>query len=246
MKRSRWQLVFGLFLVVLSIVLYGFHYVIFRDTRHIFLWSFTSLAFLPISILFVTLIINGLLSTREKRALLQKLNMIIGVFFSEVGTLLLTYLSDFDPKLGAIKKDLVVSSEWSDREFSSIDGSLKNYDFAVEIDKVDLKDLRSFLVEKRRFLTHLLENPNLLEHESFTNLLQAIFHLAQELTFRDDVKELPDTDCQHLAGDINRVYGLLVYQWLDYMKYLKDNYPYLFSLSMRTNPFDEKASPIVK
>ena len=246
MKRSRWQLVFGLFLVVLSVVLYGLHYVIFRDTRHIFLWSFTSLAFLPISILFVTLIINGLLSTREKRALLQKLNMIIGVFFSEVGTVLLTYFSDFDPKLGAIKKDLVVSSDWSDREFSSIDGSLKNYDFTVEINKIDLEDLRSFLVEKRRFLTHLLENPNLLEHESFTNLLQTIFHLAQELTFRDDVKELPDTDRQHLTGDINRVYGLLVYQWLDYMKYLKDNYPYLFSLSMRTNPFDEKASPIVK
>ena len=172
--------------------------------------------------------------------------MIIGVFFSEVGTVLLTYFSDFDPKLGAIKKDLVVSSEWSDREFSGIDKSLKNYDFRVEINKINLKDLRSFLVEKRRFLTHLLENPNLLEHESFTNLLQAIFHLAQELTFRDDVNELTDTDSQHIAGDINRVYGLLVYQWLDYMKYLKDNYPYLFSLSMRTNPFDEKASPIVK
>jgi hypothetical protein len=26
---------------------------------------------------------------------------------------------------------------------------------------------------------------------------------------------------------------------------LKDNYPYLFSLAMRTNPFDLSASPIV-
>jgi hypothetical protein len=30
------------------------------------------------------------------------------------------------------------------------------------------------------------------------------------------------------------------------MEHLKDNYPYLFSLAMRTNPFDQDASVIVK
>jgi hypothetical protein len=30
------------------------------------------------------------------------------------------------------------------------------------------------------------------------------------------------------------------------MKYLKKYYPYLFSFAMRTNPFDQNASPIVK
>ena len=30
------------------------------------------------------------------------------------------------------------------------------------------------------------------------------------------------------------------------MHYLKNNYPYLFSLAMRLNPFDEKATPEVK
>lgn len=38
----------------------------------------------------------------------------------------------------------------------------------------------------------------------------------------------------------------MVKEWLEYMRYLKNNYPYLFSLSMRTNPFDRKASPIVR
>jgi len=32
---------------------------------------------------------------------------------------------------------------------------------------------------------------------------------------------------------------------VDYMRYMKDNYPYLFSLAMRTNPFDRKTSPII-
>jgi hypothetical protein len=33
--------------------------------------------------------------------------------------------------------------------------------------------------------------------------------------------------------------------WLEYMEHLKDNYPYLFSLAMRVNPFDKTASPVV-
>ena len=246
MKRIGWKALFGSSLVAISIVLYIFHYVLFRDAHHIFLWSVTSLAFLPISVLFVTLIINQLLSLREKRALMEKLNMIIGVFFSEVGTPLLTYFSDFDPQLGSIRKDLIVTNDWSKQEFSRVSERLRSYHFGVAIDKIDLEKLRSFLIEKRSFLTHLLENPNLLQHESFTQPLQAIFHLTEELAFRDDVRRLPDTDYQHLAGDMKRAYSLLVHQWLDYMRYLKNDYPYLFSLSMRTNPFDQESSPIVK
>jgi hypothetical protein len=30
-------------------------------------------------------------------------------------------------------------------------------------------------------------------------------------------------------------------EWLDYMRYLKKDYPYLFSLALRLNPFDEDA-----
>jgi hypothetical protein len=92
----------------------------------------------------------------------------------------------------------------------------------------------------------LLENPTLLEHEAFTELLQAVFHLTEELSYREDVLNLPDTDKEHLSGDIKRAYSMLVRQWLHYMKYLKYNYPYLFSLALRTNPFDRESSPIVK
>jgi hypothetical protein len=95
-------------------------------------------------------------------------------------------------------------------------------------------------------LLGLLENPNLLEHESFTDLLWAVFHLTEELGCRTDLKNLPDTDYAHLSGDIKRVYILLISEWLAYMKHLKDTYPYLFSLSVRTNPFDPNASVEVK
>jgi hypothetical protein len=86
----------------------------------------------------------------------------------------------------------------------------------------------------------------LLEHEHFSELLRAVFHLSEELSARKTLENLPQPDIKHLNGDVRRIYTLLAKQWIDHMEYLKKAYPYLFSLAMRTNPFDEKASPIVK
>jgi len=85
----------------------------------------------------------------------------------------------------------------------------------------------------------------LLEHQSFTELLQAVFHLAEELERRGDLFSIPDSDVAHLQKDVERVYRLLCSEWLSYMNHLKNHYPYLFSLAMRINPFDTSASVIV-
>ena len=85
----------------------------------------------------------------------------------------------------------------------------------------------------------------MLEHDTFTDLLWAVTHLTEELACRENCGDLPETDLQHLTGDMKRAYILLVHEWLDYMQHLKQNYPYLFSLAVRMNPFDPAASPIV-
>jgi hypothetical protein len=235
----------GLSLVILSILLYLLHYAVFRDGHHIFIYMVGDVAFVPIEVLLVTLIIHRLLGEKEKRARLEKLNMVIGAFFSSVGTRLLAYFSDSDPELDSIRKHLIVKGDWSEQEFCSASESLRRYDYKLDIHKVDLEYMRSFLVEKKDFLLRLLENPTMLEHESFTEVLRAVSHLSEELESRDDLRGLPDNDIQHLAGDTRRAYAQLVYAWVDYVKYLKGNYPYLFSLSMRMNPFDREASPLV-
>lgn len=246
MRRPSWQVLLGITLIVLSAIVYLIQYAVFRDARHIFIYLMGDTAFVFIEVLLVTLIIHSLLNEREKRVRLEKLNMVIGAFFSEVGTGLLAYLSDFDPKLDAIRKELIVTNNWSEREFSEVSKRLRTYDYTVEVKRISLKDLRSFLVGKRDFLLRLVENPTLLEHETFTFLLRGVFHLTEELSNRQEVTGLPDTDYKHLAADLERVYEKLVGEWLDYMRYLKTNYPFLFSFAMRTNPFDQDASTIVK
>jgi hypothetical protein len=187
-----------------------------------------------------------ILSRRETQQRLEKLNMVIGAFYSEVGTRLLVNFSDCDPQLEMIRQDLLKGTRCPDEDFRPINAKLRKYDYAVDIGKVDLAHLRSVLAGKRTFLLRLVENPTLLEHETFTDLLMAVFHLTEELIHREEIRDLPETDMVHIAGDIKRVYGMLVDQWLDYMRYLKVNYPYLFSLAMRTNPFDQGATPVVK
>jgi hypothetical protein len=246
MKRHGWKILLGLSLLALSVIFYLIHYVIFRDAHHIFLYLIGDIAFVFIEVLLVTLIIHEVLSIREKRARMEKLNMVIGSFFSEVGTQLLTLFSDLDPNLENIRSELIVTRDWSEENFCAVGKRLKEYEYSVEIDRMHIDSLRECLVEKRDFLLRLLENPNLLEHEAFTDVLQAVFHLTEELAAREDTRQLPPTDYAHIAADVKRGYVLLINQWVDYMKYLKNNYPYLFSLAARKNPFDQSASVVVR
>jgi voltage-gated potassium channel len=186
-----------------------------------------------------------LLNRRERRVRQEKLNMVIGAFFAEVGTTLLVHFSDLDSRLEQIKSDLVVQGNWTDAQFRQVAQRILGYEYEIDAGRVDFEQLRTFLAGRRGFMLRLLENPSLMEHELFTDLLLSIFHLTEELAHRKKVTDLPPSDQAHLAGDVRRIYGLLVHQWLDYLRYLQGNYPYLFSLPIRTNPFDEKASPVV-
>jgi len=96
-------------------------------------------------------------------------------------------------------------------------------------------------LSQRNFILRLLENPNLLEHESFTDLLWAVSHIIEELEARSDLRNLAKGDVAHLENDIKRAYSIIVREWLDYMKHLNSKYPYLYSLSVRTNLFNPNA-----
>ncbi len=242
MKRIDWKILFGIALIALSASFYFIDYLILKNFDNLIVSLMGNLAFVFIQVLLVTLVLEQFLQYREKKALLAKLNMVIGTFFSEVGTDLLKRYSSFDKDSSEIANELVITKNWTEREFSRVRRITKNHHFNIDSQAGDLNSLKSFLKDKRLFLLRLLENPNLLEHESFTNLLWAVFHLTEELLARKSLKDLPEADYKHLAEDIKRVYNLLIVEWLFYMAHLKDKYPYLFSLAMRTNPFDAAAS----
>lgn len=187
-----------------------------------------------------------MLARRDMQVRMNKLNMVIGVFFSEVGLRLLALFSAADPRLEDIRGKLIVTGKWTDQEFRNVSAEIRLYDCTIRTDTMDLAQLQAFTLQKRDFLVRLLENPILLEHETFTDLLRAVFHLTEELAYRAEVSDLPASDRGHLAFDMKRAYMLLISEWLDYMQHLKTNFPYLFSLALRTNPFDRQAQVVVR
>ena len=186
-----------------------------------------------------------MLTRRDKKARNEKLNMVTSLFFSEIGNRLLTYFVALDPHAASLRKELVVSNDWSAADFLKVNQLLKNHKYNIDIEKIRQEELKTFFDDKVDLLLRLLENPALMERESFTETIRAVFHFRDELLLRHDISQLPESDKKHLVGDMTRAYRLLAQQWLDYMRHLSDNYPYLFSLAMRTNPFDLNASPIV-
>ncbi len=239
-KRQR--VLFGILLVLLSVFCYAVHYAIFRDAHHIFLYLVGDIAFVFIEVLLVTLIIHQLLSDREKRAVMQKLNMVIGAFFTRMGSDLLRFCSGFDANNSKVANHLVVEQTWSPEHFLEIGRVMQNHDYKIDVTTGDLNGLKKLLSEHSDFVLRLLENQTLLEYESFTELLWAVCHLAEELSHRQNLDTLTEKDRSHLAGDVKRAYSILIREWLAHMEHLKNEYPYLFSLALRTNPFDPNAS----
>lgn len=243
MKFLNWKIQLALALIGASAGLYLLNYLIFRDANYMVRLFLAQLGFLPISVLLVTIILNQLLAQRAKAAKLAKLNMVIGAFFSEVGQHLLKTLSTYDLHLPTFQQRVAHISHWTKTDFAGFSQGLVEGDFRIQFQEGDLEALRDFLVKKRDFLLRLIENPNLLEHDSFSSLLLAIFHLTEELTHRSDLHRLAKPDREHLANDVQRGYVSLIREWLAYMAHLQVHYPYLFSLALRTNPFDPFATP---
>ncbi|MFA4965916.1 MAG: hypothetical protein WC709_09835 [Thermoleophilia bacterium] len=248
MHFRRWQVQIAATLLVLAVLVYGLRWWLFSGQalhNEMLRYLVDDVAFLFIQVLLVSLLLDGLLQRRARESMLTKLNMIIGAFFSECGTELLGRLAVADTRLGEVRADLVASAAWEPRDYERAKHAFRDHRPLIDLAACDLVELRGRLGREKSYLLGLLGNQALLEHESFTDLLWAVTHVAEELAARRELSGLPPADAGHLAGDVQRAYTLLGVQWIDYLRHLQTQYPYLFSLAVRTNPLDPEASATV-
>jgi hypothetical protein len=226
--------------VSLSILLYLLHYVIFGDWHHIFIYLLGDFAFLPLEVFLVVIVIERILDKREKSALLEKMNMVVGAFYSEIGNgMMRTLLPIFDNN-SEICQRINVGANWTSVDYKEAAEYVSALNISPNYKKIDFPQLKKTLLGHRQFMLTLLENPNLLEKDEFTDLLFSTFHLTEELEARDSFVNLPTADLEHLSIDVKRMYQHLLLQWLIHVERLKSDYPYIHSLVMRTHPFQEK------
>lgn len=250
-KEINWKVKYGIIFLLASIIIYLITAFIFHDEEEIISYILMHLGFIPIDILIVVFVIEGTIDKKEKEAVYEKLDMIMGTFFAEIGDEILERFTKVD-KNKIDYNDLKSINSWDDKKYEKVLKHLKNQPatFNPELSKEEqiefLIQLKSFLHEKRGFLINLLDNPNLLEKDQFSKLLLALFHLSEELEHRKDLNQTTEIDFNHLVGDMNRVYSHLMYEWINYLQYLNKYYPYMISIAIRTNPFDTNADIHVK
>ena len=119
MRRYWLFILIAIAFIAVSVLLYYTHYLIFHDPHHIFIFMVGDLAFLPFEVFLVVIVIERILTRREKQAIMQKLNMVIGAFFSEVGSRLLRdIIRGFEKSLD-IGQKLAVDQNWSHADFKN-------------------------------------------------------------------------------------------------------------------------------
>ena len=224
-------------LLLVSLLVYLVQYILFRRPSETGFYLLEDLAFVPINVLLVTLGINTVLVRREKGAVLEKVGIVVNEFFAESGRNILLALRDYPTDCGEAADKLRVGVNWSDRDFNASRAFFAANPICVDIRKHDLAVLRDALEKEKDSLLRLFENANLMEHDTFTDMLWAVYHVYDELRSRESLENLPEADLKHLNTDTERAIRLLLSEWLDQMRVLKARYPYLYSLAVRKNPF---------
>lgn len=240
--RRHWLLAFAVVLVVAAAVILSLQYLVFRDGRTLLFYLFMDIGFLPLEALIVGLVIERFIDVREKQEVAHKLNMVMGAFFSELGTPLISELLPSIQNMSEIREQLRLKASWKKDDFTRASQFARGFKSDVDLQQIDLDALRAHLVSRRQFMLRLLENPNLMEHDRFTDLLWSVLHVQEELEARDSLQELRQADETHLEGDVLRAFDHLLAEWILYVNHLKEDYPYLFSLVVRMHPFQETRS----
>src|SRR5208337_3744349 len=127
MVRLSWKMKVVLLLTGTSVALSLFHVLLFGETHTLFFYLALDVVFVPIQVLLVTVLIERLLSEREKQTLLRKLNMVIGAFFGEMGNRLLRMMGAICADFSTLAESLAVAQDWRRTQYEAASKFIQGY-----------------------------------------------------------------------------------------------------------------------
>ncbi|MBF4693918.1 hypothetical protein [Fusibacter ferrireducens] len=243
MKKHSQTLLLGTALIGLSVVLHAIHYAIFRDIHHIMIFLVADIAFIPLEVFFVSVVLERIIEKRDERSITKKLNMLIGLFYQEVGNHILMHLTSADDDLKSDQFDATIDFNWDESKYEQLAKHIMAHKYHVNMSHIDLFKIDEKLTLQKSLIVNLISNPAIHEHGAFSEVLMSLFHLADELKHRP-IEALDAFDLDHLKVDIERVYKSLSEEWVSYMSHLQVDYPYLFLTAVKNNPFDMRSGKI--
>jgi hypothetical protein len=214
---------------------------IFKRTNDTFFYLFQDLIFLPVNAVIVSFVLGNMIKENDRKERRLKINILINEFFAESGEDIIILLNNFIVDLNAVAVCVDIHTDWSDKSFLKTASNVAALDIRFNITEKELDGLYIKLLAKKNNVLRLFENQSIIEHDQFTEMLWAVYHLFEELRNRNNMPDLNERDIEHIKTDMAKAYKLLVKEWVIYMRNLKSAYPYLFSLSVRKAVFMKKS-----
>jgi len=233
------NIILVILLSIISASIYLLQTFLFHKPEDTFFYLFQDLAFIPIQAIIVTLILNKLINIIEQKHEQKKINVIMSSFFSETGNALLHALSAYNDNQEELIKLLDIRHFKNKKSYNTMKKNLREFPYIISVTAEELEQLQATLIQYKPALLGLLQNANLYEHDTFTDMLWPIFHISDELNSRGDLRSISPAEVEHIRKDILRAYPRLVAEWVHYLKYLQEEYPYLFVTALRKNPFSQ-------
>lgn len=229
-----------------SIVFLVAQLLIFKRTSDTFFYIFQDMIFLPINAIIVSFILGNMIRENEKKERKSKIGILINEFYAESGEDIIIYLNKFVVDLNEVANCIDIKTDWSFADFTKVSNKVSSLNVKFSITEEELDSLYIKLLSKKLNILRLFENQSILEHDQFTEMLWAVYHLLEELRNRNNMQDLSEKDIEHIKVDMKKAYIVLVKEWVIYMQNLKSSYPYLFSLSVRKAIFAKNSGGKIK
>ena len=237
MKKYNDIIKIGAVLFALSGVLYFINYLMFGDSHHLFVVFAEELAYMPIYIFIILVVAEKALSSREKQEIARKTNALVGTFFTEVGYELIRITTRFDKDCEKVKSELKNIENWDAAKRKAFIASVEQHKYCAPKGTEDLVIIKDLMLRNKEFMLDLMSNTNLIKKDEFSELLLAVNHILEEFRTRAEISTFDSSDIGHLHVDVERAYRRLMSSWVMYMMHLEKEYPYLYKLALRVNPF---------
>jgi len=245
MKKISFNHLIIIILLLVSVIFFTLQQILFHDIRESEFLFLQDLMFMPVEILLVTFILDKIVKEREKKERLSNLNILISSFFGETGIFIIKSMNKYIQNIKDLSSLMDIDDNLGESDFKTQLKRVMTFEPDIKVASSTIANIKADLVSKKNYIVSLFANPSLLELDTFSNMLLALYHLIDELENRHDIASLPDTDLKHLQNDILRMYKMLILEWAMYLHHLKTAYPYLYSLALRKNPFSENKSVIL-
>ena len=159
MKIQKSNIILIVILILLSVSIYYLQNQIFHQESNTIFYLFQDLAFVPIQVLLVTLLLNRFLNLMEARKKTKKINVIISTFFVGVGIEILAMMSVFNRNNDQLYHLLQMSEEG---KIKSLRKKLNDFNYEILVDQERMMRLSALLNQYRDFMLNMLGNYNLM------------------------------------------------------------------------------------